>query len=67
MAAGRKFSMYMYTLLLCNKQGNLTSVLWYALRESTKEFRSLMKRKRDLEKHVMEMDGMIAPRGTTIG
>lgn len=43
------------------------SVLWYALRESTKEFRSLMKKKRDLEKRVMEMDGMIAPRGTTIG
>lgn len=43
------------------------SVLWYALSESTKEFRSLMKRKRDLEKYVMEMDGMIAPRGTTIG
>lgn len=67
MAAGCKFYMYMYTLLLCNKQGNLTSLLWYALRESTKEFRSLMKKKRDLEKHVMEMDGMIAPRGTTIG
>lgn len=43
------------------------SVLWYALRESTKEFRSSMKKKRDLEKLVMEMDGMIAPRGTTIG
>lgn len=42
-------------------------VLCYALRESTKEFRSLMKKKRDLEKHVTEMDGMIAPRGTTIG
>lgn len=43
------------------------SVLWYALRESTKEFRSLIKKKRDLDKHVMEMDGMIAPRGTAIG
>ena len=67
MAAARTFYMYMYTQLLCNKQGNLRSVLWYALRESTKEFRSLMKKKRDLEKLVMEMDGLIAPRGTTIG
>jgi len=35
--------------------------------ESTKEFRSLVKKKRDLERHIMELDGMIAPRGTSIG
>ncbi|KAL9987039.1 hypothetical protein ACROYT_G001274 [Oculina patagonica] len=35
--------------------------------ESTKEFRSLVKKKRDLERQVMELDGMIAPRGSNIG
>ena len=32
-----------------------------------KEFRSLVKKKRDLERQVMELDGMIGPRGTNTG
>ena len=44
-----------------------TGVTWLgAFRESTKEFRSLVKKKRDLERQIMELDGLIAPRGSSI-
>ncbi|XP_015775667.1 PREDICTED: uncharacterized protein LOC107353794 [Acropora digitifera] len=38
----------------------------YAM-ESTKEYRALAKLKRDLERQVTELNGLIAPRGSTIG
>ncbi|XP_068694328.1 uncharacterized protein [Montipora foliosa] len=38
----------------------------YAM-ESTKEYRALVKRKRDLERQVMELNGLTAPRGSNVG
>lgn len=35
--------------------------------ESTKEFRILVKKKRDLERHILELDGVIGTRGKSVG